>query len=281
MLDAIKETNDEYHSDTDRLSNSMLSVLKKCPQAFEGLYITKTIPHPEQTEAMALGHVVHCMVLEPQEFRSRFAIKPEGIDRRTKEGKAAWAALVETSVGKEIITQEDYNTAKACAKSLLMHDQLSSLWSITDGIIEERIDFIVEGAPFRCKPDLVLPKQSLIMDVKTTRDASPGGFAKSVAEFGYHRQASLYRDAAAMKYGQEFRFLFAVVTTTEPHEVACYELSGDAITAGMNESIALVQEYQTRMKTNNWLPSWSIGVVEIGLPKFYKSNVFELDEVAV
>ena len=103
MSQAQLETNDQYHADTTRLSNSMLSVLKKSPQEFHGRYIAKTMPHPQPTESMSLGSCVHCLTIEPLEVMNRFVIKPNGIDRRTKEGKAQWAELQALAVGKEII----------------------------------------------------------------------------------------------------------------------------------------------------------------------------------
>ena len=273
------ETNEQYHADTSRISNSMLSVLKKCPQEFQGRYITKTVPHPEPSESMALGHAVHCLVLERLEFDNRFAIKPEGIDRRTNVGKAAWAEFLATADGKTVITAEDAEIAFACGAALVRHDQLGPVLS-QRGIVEKRIDFVCDEVEMRCKPDLVLPSMKLIVDVKTTSDASPKAFANSIADFGYARQASLYRDAVAMEHGVDCRFLFAVVCTKAPFEVACYELTDEAIFAGGQEASALLGEYKVRCELNDWLPVWSKGVVPIGLPKYYKHEVYEVEGVA-
>ena len=273
-----KAPDEEYHADTTRLSNSMLSVLKRSPQEFYGRYVTKTTPHPESTEAMALGHVVHCLALEPMEYRERFAVKPEGIDRRTTVGKAAWAALLAESFGKTIITQDDANTASQCVRRLVRHNEVGGLFART-GIVEQRINFVCNEVEMRCKPDLVLPDLKLIIDVKTTSDASPTGFSKSIAAFGYARQAALYRDAVAIEHGIDCRFLFAVVCTKAPYEVACYELTDDAMRSGQQEASALVLEFKQRCDTNNWLPVWSSGIVPIGLPRWYKHESFEIEQV--
>jgi exodeoxyribonuclease VIII len=272
----VIETNDEYHADLSRISNSMLSVLKKCPQEFEGRYITKTIPHPKATEAMALGHVVHCLSIEPTEYSNRFIVMPK-MDRRTNAGKAAYEEFQSLADGKEIVTKEDAGTAMACTKALLKHDQLGPLFS-RKAIVEKRINFVCNDVDMRCKPDMVLPDLKLIVDVKTTSDASPSGFSKSIGSFGYARQASLYRDAVAYEYGVDCRFLFAVVCTNAPYEVACYELTEEALFAGGEEAVGLLDEYKARCESNNWLPAWSSGIVPIGLPRWYKHELFEVAE---
>lgn len=270
------ETNEQYHADTSRKSNSMLSVLKRSPQEFQARYVTMTMPHPPATEAMALGHVVHCLSLEPMAYAERFIVMPK-MDRRTNAGKAAYEEFQSLANGKEVITKDDAETAKACTKALLSHDQLGPLFS-RKAIVEKRINFACNDVAMRCKPDWVAPEMKLIIDVKTTSDASPAGFSKSIASFGYARQAALYRDAVAFEYGVDCRFLFAVVCTNPPYEVACYELTDEALSAGMEEAVGLIDEYKARCESNNWLPAWSSGVVPIGLPRWYKHEIFEVAE---
>ncbi len=48
--------NDSYHADTSRISNSMLSVLKKSPQEFLQRFFTDTMEN-DQSESMLLGEI--------------------------------------------------------------------------------------------------------------------------------------------------------------------------------------------------------------------------------
>jgi len=274
--------NDTYHSDHSRISNSMLNVLKTSPQEFDQRFISRTTEAPEATPAMRFGTLIHCMALEPECFHERFIIKPSGMDRRTKEGKEAYSDLIAS--GKEIIESEDYKVAYNCVRALNAHDQVSSILDPktlpTDRLIEERVDFDFNGVPMRSKQDLILPSINLIIDVKTTQAANPIDFAKSVASYGYARQAALYQHAAEQRFGSKFRFLFAVVSKQPPHEVACYELDDDAQQQGLEEAVALTDEYKYRTEKNDWLPFWSKGVVVISLPKWHKSSLYNLEEVA-
>jgi len=271
----MKETNDEYHDDHTRLSNSMLGVLKRCPQEFQQRYVTKTMPQPKASEAMNVGSLVHCMVLEPDEVWNRYILRPNGIDGRTREGKLALEEL--RNSGRQVVTQEDYETALGCSHELTGHDQLSKLLDYDDQIIEERINFVCNRVEMRCKPDLVLPWLKVVVDIKTSSNASPGEFSKSVAAFGYARQAALYLEAVHSQYGELFRFLFAVVCTKPPFEVACYELTIEALRQGTDEAAALLEEYEVRCETNNWLPVWSSGIVPLDLPKWYRHEAFQIE----
>ena len=265
----MTETNEQYHADTQRVSNSMLSVLQRSPQEYQQRYVTKTMPHPKPSEAMALGTLVHCMALEPHEVANRFIFKPYGMDRRTREGKLAWQTLVES--GKDIVTLEQFETAQACWQALAYHDQIGVALR-ADGIIEQRIDWHRGGLAMRCKPDKVIPTMRLIIDVKTSADASPKEFARSVANYGYARQAALYKDAVEATYcdnqQEEFRFLFAVVCTEPPYEVACYELSDEAMRYGYRNADTLISELQVRIERDDWLPDWGSGIVTLDLPRW-------------
>lgn len=271
-----------YHYDYSRISNSMLSVLKTSPQEFDQRFISRTLEAPAATPAMRIGTLIHCLALEPEHFYDRYTIKPSGMDRRTKEGKEAYSELVAS--GKEIIEPDEYKLAFDCVHALKEHDQISELLRVSIGnraaLIEERVDFEFNGVPMRSKQDMIIPYMKVIIDVKTTQAANPIDFAKSVANYGYARQAALYQHAAEQRFGSKFRFLFAVVSKQAPHEVACYELDDDAQQQGLEEATQLTNEYKYRLESNDWLPSWSKGVVVISLPKWHRSNIYNLEEVA-
>jgi hypothetical protein len=271
--------NDSYHADTSRISNSMLSVLKKSPQEFLQRFFTNTMDN-DQSESMLLGEMVHCLALEPTEFNDRFAIARK-VDRRTKEGKEDWAAFVAESEGKTVVDREMYITACECVESLSCHDVAKHyLVDVPRGaIIEQRIDFRWLDVDCKCKPDMVLPELGLIIDVKTTRDASPASFNRSIGDLGYARQAAFYKLACREKYGEDFRFQFFCVKTSAPYESAVYELDDASIAVGFDEVEQLLTEYKSRVASDNWIANWSSGVVNLSLPRWYDKHVFALEGV--
>lgn len=69
----------------------------------------------EQTKAMLIGSLFHCMVLEPELVETRYARLPANVDRRTTVGKAAYAEFENYAQGKDIITDMDWMVAEAMA----------------------------------------------------------------------------------------------------------------------------------------------------------------------
>jgi exodeoxyribonuclease VIII len=188
-----------------------------------------------------------------------------------------WNDLVVNNGDKDVITQEQNEQAAEIAAELLTHGEVIKCMKLidADAKIEERLDFDWQGIPGRCKPDLLLPKHKLCVDIKTTADATPEGFAKSVASYGYHRQQAFYSEAIKQTYGEEFRFLFAVVETSEPYNTAVYELDAASVDAGRQEINLLLDELERRTRDNEWTPEYSKGIVPLTLPKWYRSNIYE------
>ncbi len=181
-----------------------------------------------------------------------------------------WLGQLEANRGKKIIKLDDYATALACADALRGHDQIGPILAIENAMIEKPLFFELDGVDCRCKPDWVSLDHALIVDVKTTQDASPKGFARSAADYGYYRQAAFYRKAVELLTGIECRFLFACVETTEPYAVACYEPDADMLRVGMADIMSLLAEYRYRFESGDWLQDWSRGIVPLALPTWHK-----------
>lgn len=62
------------------ISNSALSVFSYDPSYFHKVYITKELQDKKESDAMLLGSIIHCMLLEPDEFECRYfvsSVSPE------------------------------------------------------------------------------------------------------------------------------------------------------------------------------------------------------------
>ena len=62
------------------------------------------------------------------------------------------------------------------------------------------------------------------VDLKTARDASPKGFTKSVADYGYDTQRSWYLDTLRWETGEEAETVFVAVEKEPPYLVAVHQL---------------------------------------------------------
>lgn len=62
-----------YYEDLS-ISNSSLSVFNYDPSYFYKVFITKEITDKKESESMLLGSIIHCLILEPEEFDKRYFI---------------------------------------------------------------------------------------------------------------------------------------------------------------------------------------------------------------
>lgn len=213
---------DAYHA-TDAVSASLLKQIAKSP-AHAKAYLQQ---QQEPTPAMLFGTAFHTCVLESERFAEDYAVF-EG-DKRTKEGKANYERLV--TEGKTIITATDYATITAMASAIGDHPAASKLVR-GDGQTEVSMFWEDEstGLQCKCRPDIWIAqgRGSVIVDLKTTEDASPEGFARSIQSYGYGIQAAHYLAGSGAD-----AFIFVAVEKKEPYAVAVYQL--DALSLEISE----------------------------------------------
>lgn len=251
---------DPYFSDHSRISKSGLDLINKSPAHYKA-YIDG-YNDEEPTPAMAFGSLVHCMLLEPGLVSQNYHVLQ--FDGRTAAGKAER----EEASGKTLISLKDWDKAEAIANQVRLHPTWRKLapydWH-TEHVIEWDANGIV---PARSKLDIIVPELSIICDVKTTADASPEAFAKSVANYRYHVQAAFYLDACKQAFNQDFSFMFCVVEKESPFNVAFYDLDEEAIYAGRLEYLADLQTYSDCLEADEW-PGYSKKIERISLPAWY------------
>jgi exodeoxyribonuclease VIII len=250
-----------------RVNNSGLTLLRQCPELYKRREIDEILDDRQETEAMALGSLVHCLLLEPEKVDERYAVAPI-CDRRTKEGKAIWADFSERMNGQTVLKQETFDEAVCIAAGLFCNETASQLLS-AKAYKELTLTFDWDGTPCKSRLDYLSANAGIIFDIKTTQNAHPDEFAKSVASFGYHRQASFYREAVKACYGTEPRFLFGVVSTQYPYLAAVHELDEHALGVGKLEVEILLDELKYRTMANDWRSSFTNGINVISLTKWY------------
>ena len=254
------------------LSHSKLSCLAQNPMEFKMRYVDDppTLP-PKESDAFAMGHAVHCLTLEPEKMDERFVVTPK-IDRRTREGKLQALIFEQNNKGKIVIDEQDYADAIACVQALNNHAEFATIMA-QPRRVEVAFEFDLFGHRFKAKPDCIVDSMKLIVDIKTTDDASPHRWQWSAVDYGYHRQAWIYQYALHSEMIEDYRFIFAVVEKPKPSTrgipptVALYELDDATIEMGCDDTQKLVQDYETRRETNNWQQPYSSGIVPLRLPK--------------
>jgi hypothetical protein len=221
--------------------------------------------------------------------------KPEGINRRTKAGQVEWdefvsdCALKDLKIvddsdfvkamdyvdlvkGKTVLDEQDHADAVACVQALNNHPEFAAIMA-QPRRVEVPFELELFGHPFKAKPDCIVDSMRLILDIKTTDDASPHRWQWSAVDYGYHRQAFIYQGALRQSTGKGYRFVFAVVEKPKPSTrgipptVALYELDDATIEMGCDDTQRLVRDYEDRTSNGWWQQYYSNGIVPLRLPK--------------
>jgi hypothetical protein len=254
-------TNAEYHS-SPAISKSGLDLIRKAP----ALYKWRRDNPSEPTPAMRLGTLTHSAVLEPEDFSAGTIVRPDGIDRRTSTGKAAWTEFEQLAIGKEIISAEESAKLAAIRDAVRAHPAAAKALAGSP-TIEQSIFWESDGIACRCRPDAVT-ERGVIVDLKTTRDASPDGFAKSVAQYRYHVQAAYYSDGYEAAFGEPPRgFVFIAVETEPPYLVAVYVASEAMTSRGRMDYQQDLDTFRECRDTDTW-PGYATAPITLDLPKW-------------
>lgn len=272
----VQMTNEEYHADRTAISSSGLKLLAKSPKH---LFCSRQ-EKKEPTESMAFGTLVHTVTLEPGLVDSMYCVMPEGVDKRTKEGKAFWAEFQEKNAGKEVLKEEDMQAAMMIAESVLEHPS-SALIRLGIGAPEKTIfwdEDLGNGKTVKCKVRLdwsVDPIQGtlplgMITDLKTTKDACDG-FAKDAYNLGYFIQAAFYCRGFMALHGLSERppFTFIAAEKEPPYGVISYQADAEFLDIGWKECDRLLRVYAECCDANIW-PCYSTEIKPLSMPKWAK-----------
>lgn len=258
-------SNDQYHS-SHGISRSKLMLLDKSPYHFWYHHLSGLSPVKEATPAMIIGSAFHTMLLEPELYNKEFIVIPS-IDRRTTKGKEEYALFQESVGAKTILTLEQDMTIRTMAKLVSQHEIVTTL--LDESVFEKSIYWTDKdtGLQFKCRPDIWSEK--MIVDVKTTKDASPGLFMSSAYRFGYYLQAGMAYEAC-QSIGKPFdMFVILAIEKEEPYVPSVFIMDGDALQFGIDQ----FQSYKRRLKeclTKNKWPGYP--VQELSLPKYASIN---------
>ena len=234
-------TNEAYHDDPALSASGAKTIAMQAPAHFK--YAKRKV-----TTAFDLGTAVHTLVLEPH-LSSTVWCGPE--TRRGSAWKDQYAAAAEE--GAILLTEGDYQIAVDMANSVRSNAAAMELLG-GDLLVEASIFSHDEatGVDMRCRPDGWRKDIAAVIDLKTTIDPSPYGFAKQCANFGYHLQDQFYRRCMLNDGHEVDRFIFIAVGKDAPYPVGVYELDHQSLDEGAAGVQCALEKYHQALKTNVW-----------------------------
>lgn len=255
------------------LNQSTLKPILVCPAKAREAELNP----PEQTESKALGQAGHFAILQPEQFEEQYIARPAGMERRSNAGKAAWKAFEERNKGKVVLDQEDLDLCLSIRDAVWAHPmareilggrrmaEASAWWEDpeTGLLCKGRMDAIC-----------VLGSDTVVVDLKTTRDASPRAFARDAANFGYHFQGAYYLGGLDALVSRERRWVLIAAEKTPPDLVAVYEFDWESLEAGRREVRAALTLWKECSDSGIW-PGYPIEIQTLELPRWALSRAAE------
>jgi hypothetical protein len=239
--------------------------------------------HPEDrrtSDAFDLGHAAHGLVL---------GVGPalDVVHAADWRGKDARAARDESrAAGRVPILAADYARAERMADALREHPIASRLLHPDSGEPEVSLFWHDDeyGIDRRGRVDWLRrpdPDGRLVLvDYKTTSDASPSAVSRAVASYGYHQQAAWYRDLViGLGLARSAPFLFLFQETRPPYLPHVVELDAEALAIGADRNARALRLYAECTASGVWpgygddaggisllgLPRWAVYESEAGL----------------
>lgn len=230
-------SNEDYHA-LKAVSPSQIKVLARSPLHYWDQFLAPDREKRKATDAMRRGTALHTAVLEPELWDDTIAVPPHSFDRRNTAGRERAKVFEEESAGKLVLSPDDADLVRRMADAVRRHPAAAFLLELP-GRREASYTWTDPTTGLACKtrPDWHSEDCKIVVDVKTTKDASRAEFAKDIVNFGYHVQAAWNRGALSAE-----QFLWIAVEPERPHGVAVYPASASLLAAGERRINAAMEQ---------------------------------------
>ena len=181
-----------------------------------------------------------------------------------------WEEFERGDGAREIVLDADaYERCCRTVDAILAHPGARTL--LTGGIPEVSLFWNDAKYEVPCKARIdFLRDDGGMVDIKTTTDASPEGFGRTIASFLYHVQGSHYWSGGEHVLGASPKFFaFIAAEKEEPFGVSAQVLQVDALRIGMAKCDRALRRYAEAAASGRWgaysdliepaiLPAWAL-----------------------
>lgn len=285
------ETNEEYHRRVGYMSSSKLK--GRIPNAYN--YLAElNVPQEDKftSKSLDFGSCAHEILLTND--RSQFVVMPDfrpiteqafyvkgpkkGLEylKVIKTIKAQEEEFGEENLGKRIITAEQSRRLNAMVDYIQSKPKVMEYLRHPQTLFEQGYLYLDVQTNEKCmfRADAINPALGLIIDLKTTTDASPYAFKKTIERYYYHLSAAHYVAGAERIYDRPFQFIFIAQETSYPYKVGLYKMTMASMKKAIDMRRDLIRLIQ-RNREENYYPDFADrGVKEIELSGY----AFEIDE---
>lgn len=295
MNDGIYDniTIDQYHQNTTHLSATKIKLAKKSLKEFD--WARRGLIEPPKGTHLEFGNAFELALLNPMEFAEDVAIlkdkefveealmvKPDlKVPRNSTEYKQSVKLFYEQNSDKYIILDrgsESYETIKCMLESCYQDKVIQGLIRNTEYQLSVFWTDPETGLQLKTRPDICKRKKNVIVNVKTTEDGSPKGFAKDLVKYDYPLQAC-HEITGCLKGGvmeTVDNYFWLVVEKNPPYNATIYDFDQEDIAMGMDELHYLYNRIK-KAKEQSLYPGYSdrsdneYGILRAPIPMYYRN----------
>lgn len=289
------------------LSPTRLMALRKSPQSYKSKYILK---EQETTDAMRIGTLIHKAILEAETFHDEYKVlEPKEnfictIDELKKEierlgsvpvkgkkeklieqllmldeGAKIWEIYEEKMLtsGKTLVSAEMFKRCERVIEEIKKHKWLNQ--AIVGGQKEVKLTWKYDEQIYLnmildyINPAMGMNKTPVMIDVKTTTDASPRACRRAIEQHGLLIQAATNVDAGRDLLGVEPLYAWAFVEHKPPYHVTVVSADFGMIEIGRKLYKGLIDVYKSCSAKNEW-PGYDSGqVIAVGVSDWYLNEI--------
>lgn len=241
--------NDQYQQRTPhRARKSALDQIHRSPAHYRAWLEAPDV----DSDAYRLGRGLHCAALEPERYRRDYVVLPEFGDLRTKAAKAAKAEWLADHEGQAWLPAADAEAAERMVAALHAHPlaapllrgghpEVTALWEDAD-----------TGLQCCARADYWIPSRRVLVDLKTTRDASPRAFARAIGQYRYHVQDAHYRAGWEACGERADHFIFIAIEKTPPYGISVHQLDPDSLLRAEDSRRGDLRRLADCVRDNDW-----------------------------
>lgn len=207
----------------------------------------------EPNEAFDLGKAAHTLLLSEGGFAEQFVVSPYD-DFRTKAAQQ-WRDEVR-SFGRVVITEKMLDQIRGMAKSLSQTPEIAA--GLFDGLVEHSIFWqdTRTGIWLKSRPDVIPRADAVLVDLKTTTDASPRAVDRTVADYRYDVQGWLAAEGMRQVAGITVtEFLLVFVEKTPPYAVTITMVDPGFMELAGRHTRRALDTFAACLKSGEW-PSY-------------------------
>jgi hypothetical protein len=280
----------------DAVNSSLLKLMGRsaahCKAAMDGT--TR-----RDTEAQKVGRMIHCAALEPERFASAYCQTPDpascpqaltdlasyraaakdlGIKvggskaelkariLESDPGIAFWDDVNANLAGdREPLKADHWQMAQQILESIEANTGAKN--SLSGGVAEETVVWRDVNTDLLCKSRMDYYREDLgvIVDIKTTEDASPRAVERDVMKYGYHKSAAHYLNGLQARNMPGDNFIWVFIEKSPPYAIGLYFASPDLLSAGKDDMRRYLDQFAACTDSGHW-PGYSTDFQTVTLP---------------